>query len=106
MPLPPLTRREVEAQRRRDPKAVSTWWRALTPEQQEHALNQFPALVGALDGVPAVGRDRANRRVLDEMRERLVARSEQMADRIADLRAHHPKAVGSCWDTNAPSASG
>ncbi|MGY1615176.1 alpha/beta hydrolase [Geodermatophilus sp. SYSU D00691] len=43
---------------------AARWWAALSAAEQEAAIAASPGLVGALDGVPAWARDRANRRVL------------------------------------------
>jgi Alpha/beta hydrolase len=50
-PLPPAD----------DPQAVAGWWAALTAAGQLAAIRARPAAVGALDGLPAWARDRANR---------------------------------------------
>ncbi len=57
------------------------WWESLTPEQQEQALADYPALVGALDGVPAADRDTANRTVLDREITALTDRRTALDDR-------------------------
>ncbi|MFI7541804.1 alpha/beta hydrolase [Actinoplanes sp. NPDC049599] len=47
------------------PDAVHDWWQRLDDEQRTTVVAAQPGLVGALDGVPAAARDRANRAVLD-----------------------------------------
>ncbi|KND30880.1 alpha/beta hydrolase [Streptomyces acidiscabies] len=49
-----------------DPKANAQWWKSLDAEQQAAWISMRPDTVGALDGVPAVARDEANRMVLAE----------------------------------------
>ncbi|MCT4356577.1 alpha/beta hydrolase family protein [Streptomyces sp. Je 1-79] len=49
-----------------NPQSNATWWKGLTPEEQEAWLSLRPATVGALDGLPSVVRDEANRVVLAE----------------------------------------
>ncbi|MCF2528614.1 alpha/beta hydrolase [Yinghuangia soli] len=44
-----------------DPKAVSAWWRAQSPNVQLAYLQAYPDRVGGLNGVPVVARDEANR---------------------------------------------
>ncbi|MBO1416572.1 alpha/beta hydrolase [Streptomyces sp. FH025] len=44
-----------------DPTGVKTWWDGLTDEQRHRMILNHPDRIGALDGVPAVGRDQANR---------------------------------------------
>jgi hypothetical protein len=53
-PLPPLPRAG-------DPRAVAGWWAGLTAAAQLAVIRARPAAVGALDGLPAWARDRANR---------------------------------------------
>ncbi|WP_369140582.1 alpha/beta hydrolase [Modestobacter versicolor] len=50
--------------RRRDPQRAADWWSGLTAAAQLAEIAARPALVGALDGLPAWARDRANRLVL------------------------------------------
>lgn len=63
--LQPISRQNLLDQKGRPPKDVAAWWDALTPEQQEQAIEDYPELVGWLDGVPATDRDTANRITLD-----------------------------------------
>ena len=49
---------------RRAPAAVAAWWAGLPLAGQEADHRSAPAVVGALDGVPAWARDRANRLLL------------------------------------------
>ncbi|WP_199509617.1 alpha/beta hydrolase [Nucisporomicrobium flavum] len=63
--LRPVSKQDLESQKGRPPKDVRAWWDSLTPEQQEQAIQDYPELVGWLDGVPASDRDVANRITLD-----------------------------------------
>ncbi|MET9963535.1 alpha/beta hydrolase [Streptomyces sp. NPDC006326] len=49
-----------------DPKANADWWKGLSPDEQSAYLSLNAAEVGALDGLPSVVRDEANRTVLAE----------------------------------------
>ena len=49
----------------RVPAEVADWWAGLSEAQQRSVISMSPGPVGALDGVPAWARDRANRLVLD-----------------------------------------
>jgi hypothetical protein len=49
----------------RPPAVVALWWAGLSAAQQRAVISLSPGVVGALDGVPAWARDRANRRLLD-----------------------------------------
>ena len=57
-PRVPRTRRPVE---------VASWWAALSERQQRAVISGSPAVLGALDGVPAWARDRANRLLLERV---------------------------------------
>lgn len=67
-------------------------WQELTPLEQQLLIVSFPSRVGSLDGIPIVARDQANRIVLEETRENLEARLEELRnsenppqDQITDL---------------------
>lgn len=77
----PVTRDVVEAQLGQPPAAVFAWWQMLSPEQQEWALQQYPDLLGPLNGIPAADRDTANRINLD----RQLREIRQQADTIQYL---------------------
>jgi hypothetical protein len=49
----------------RPPGEVAGWWSGLSEGARLAAIASSPAAVGALDGLPAWARDRANRRLLD-----------------------------------------
>jgi hypothetical protein len=49
----------------RSPAGAAAWWAGLSAAAQRAAIATSPATVGALDGVPAWARDRANRLLLD-----------------------------------------
>ncbi|MEV8094229.1 alpha/beta hydrolase [Kitasatospora sp. NPDC085879] len=51
------------------PVQVAAWWRGLAPGAREALLQGRPELVGALDGLPARDRDRANRLQLSRLLE-------------------------------------
>ncbi|MFD7454704.1 alpha/beta hydrolase [Kitasatospora sp. NPDC059827] len=44
-----------------DPNSVKAWWNGLTDEQQHRMVLNHPDQIGNLDGIPATGRDEANR---------------------------------------------
>ncbi|MET9826264.1 MULTISPECIES: alpha/beta hydrolase [Streptomyces] len=49
-----------------DAEDNALWWKDLSPEERAAYLSLHPEVVGALDGLPAVTRDDANRTVLAE----------------------------------------
>ncbi|HEY8451978.1 MAG: alpha/beta hydrolase [Micromonosporaceae bacterium] len=61
-----------------DPAAVRRWWDGLSAAQQRYLAAHRPHLVAALDGVPVIVRDLANRILLATEKQRL-------RDRIAEL---------------------
>ncbi|MEU4566761.1 alpha/beta hydrolase [Micromonospora sp. NPDC023956] len=65
-----------------DPALVRRWWDGLTPAQRRWLVGHEPARVGRLDGVPATARDQANRLLLDDHRERLLARRRELLRRV------------------------
>lgn len=50
----------------KSPADNKKWWDGLTQEEREQYETAYPAAIGALDGLPSVVRDSANRIVLDE----------------------------------------
>jgi hypothetical protein len=49
-----------------DPKRRAAWWAALTADEQDRLAHADPRTYGAMPGLPAAGRDKANRILLDE----------------------------------------
>ncbi|WP_027660543.1 alpha/beta hydrolase [Salinispora fenicalii] len=47
-----------------DPADVQAWWRELSDDDRQIYLTGYPERIGALDGLPAADRDRANQLVL------------------------------------------
>ncbi|MEV7929855.1 MULTISPECIES: alpha/beta hydrolase [unclassified Kitasatospora] len=43
------------------PTEVNSWWKGLTPDEQQRLLQAHPDLLGLRDGIPATARDQANR---------------------------------------------
>ncbi|QLQ37818.1 alpha/beta hydrolase [Micromonospora robiginosa] len=56
------------------PAEVSRWWAGLSPAERRWLVGHEPGRVGRLDGVPAGARDQANRLLLADRREELLAR--------------------------------
>ncbi|WP_326597657.1 hypothetical protein [Streptomyces sp. NBC_01803] len=68
------------------PRANRAWWDGLSPQERDALLTVRPARIGALDGLPATVRDRANRSVL-ELIDAESADSARWPAGIAVLRA-------------------
>jgi alpha/beta hydrolase family protein len=72
------------------PAEAHEWWQLLTPQQRELYLTAFPERIGALDGLPAADRDRANRLALriahatagEEHDRRGAARTQMLLGRL------------------------
>ncbi|NJQ04761.1 alpha/beta hydrolase [Streptomyces lonarensis] len=52
------------------PEMANSWWQGLSAQERERWIQSNPAGIGALDGIPVVDRDRANRIVFDRWWER------------------------------------
>lgn len=50
------------------PQDNADWWKSLSPQERADYLAAYPGRIGALDGLPAIVRDDANRTVLAETR--------------------------------------
>ncbi|MEV4705266.1 alpha/beta hydrolase [Actinoplanes sp. NPDC049316] len=85
--LGPVSKQDLESQKGRPPKDVRAWWDSLTPEQQEQAVQDYPELVGWLDGVPSSDRDVANRITLDRTLADLNSRHTSVTSREDYLKA-------------------
>jgi Alpha/beta hydrolase len=83
--MPAVSRDDMLGQKGRDPKSVNEWWRSLTPAQQDQVIADYPDLVGWLDGVPAVDRDKANRINLERQRAALNNQKSDMYRQIDEL---------------------
>ncbi|MGW4895323.1 alpha/beta hydrolase [Kitasatospora sp. NPDC004240] len=83
----------------RDPRQNAAWWQGLTPEQRATYLALDAARIGGLDGLPSAVRDEANRTVLDQRLDALLAGTpaslgldrEAYDRRLAALRAIRDK---------------
>ncbi|MFF1871522.1 alpha/beta hydrolase [Kitasatospora herbaricolor] len=62
------------------PTQVNAWWRGLTADEQQRLITAHPEQLGHRDGLPAVVRDQANRKVLDDAYDRLGAKSPRTED--------------------------
>ncbi|MDT0551261.1 hypothetical protein RND15_52795, partial [Streptomyces sp. DSM 41529] len=56
------------------------WWSGLTEEQRSAVIETYPQHIGNAEGISAADRDRANRNVLQQMREQADA-VQSKADR-------------------------
>ncbi|GLZ81783.1 hypothetical protein Afil01_65900 [Actinorhabdospora filicis] len=67
------------------PDEVKKWWDGLSEEEQESLKNEYPGIVGNMDGIPTTDRDDANRVTLDYAREqndRDIAGAKAELDRL------------------------
>ncbi|MCT2587626.1 alpha/beta hydrolase family protein [Actinophytocola gossypii] len=65
------------------PENVLKWWDGLSIQQREALLFNRAEVIGAMDGIPAAVRDRANRSILPGM-------TEHVREEVAILEARHP----------------
>lgn len=84
---------------------LSVWWRQLGPLAQGQLMNASPSLVGSLNGLPAVDRDRANRAYLAAQKTaipleiqrlrassvKLGAETKKLSDQMAGIRDPYQK---------------
>lgn len=68
-----------------DPKQVDAWWDGLTPAQRLTLITADPKRIGALDGVPAIDRDQANRLLLDRQQETVDASLGPKKERFEEI---------------------
>jgi len=61
-----------------DPVQVAQWWNGLDDTARTALVAEHPQRIGALDGLPAVARDLANRALLDDERRRLESVATQL----------------------------
>ncbi|MFI1797025.1 alpha/beta hydrolase [Streptomyces sp. NPDC020379] len=66
------------------PKENADWWAKRTQAEKDECVALYPASIGALDGLPAVVRDDANRMVLSETR-------QDIDRQIKELEGSEPK---------------
>jgi predicted alpha/beta hydrolase family esterase len=90
------------------PEDVHSWWATLSDAERQRASMANPALIGSLDGVPVVDRDKANRMLLgtqmqqlDSEKHTLEALSGNLTDaqrrqlqQITDVLGHPASADG------------
>ncbi|GAA4595709.1 hypothetical protein BJY16_001767 [Actinoplanes octamycinicus] len=82
-PGPKITKEDLANLKGKTPQQVHDWWEGLNREQQEQAIRDFPRVVGWMDGVPAIDRDRANRIGLAQEKQ-LLQQQLHDPDRAAD----------------------
>ena len=66
------------------PAGNATWWRSLSPEQQQQVVSQHPDWIGNRDGVSFTARDQANRALLTVDRHRLEVERQRLEADLAD----------------------
>ncbi|WP_280695741.1 alpha/beta hydrolase [Kitasatospora sp. GP82] len=49
------------------PAAVNSWWKGLTPDEQQRLIKTHPELIGNCNGIPSLARDQANQIVLPRL---------------------------------------
>jgi hypothetical protein len=73
------------------PQDVHSWWETLSDAERQRAMMANPALIGGLDGVPVVDRDKANRMLLDAQMKQLDGQKralEALGGNLAEDQRH------------------
>lgn len=73
-----------------DAEEVNEWWEGLSGSERQELIEEFPEIIGNLDGVPSEARDEANRITLENTIEDLEGRSDLTGDeqtQLDELRA-------------------
>jgi pimeloyl-ACP methyl ester carboxylesterase len=70
-----------------DPAKRAAWWAALTGDEKKQLVTAYPKRYGAMEGLPAEGRDMANRILLDQDIEELEKRKAAGLATEEELRA-------------------
>jgi Alpha/beta hydrolase len=68
-------------------------WNQLSPAEQEILIEAMPAVIGAMNGLPAVARDQANRIVLQRTKEALEARLRELEALAGQPPSMYPEYV-------------
>jgi hypothetical protein len=68
-------------------------WNQLSPAEQEILIEAMPEVIGAMNGLPAVARDRANRIVLQRTKAALEARRRELEAQAAEPPSMYPDYV-------------
>ncbi|MDI2129338.1 alpha/beta hydrolase [Yinghuangia seranimata] len=63
-----------------DPKANAAWWASLSANDKESYIAAFPDRIGALDGLPVVDRDEANKITVTTKIAELESRKDQLSE--------------------------
>ncbi|MCX5208736.1 alpha/beta hydrolase family protein [Kitasatospora sp. NBC_00240] len=70
------------------PTQVNSWWRGLTPDEQQRLIAAHPEQLGNRDGIPAAVRDRVNQQALGKLIEQLQAQPHPSDEERARLRRY------------------
>ncbi|MEV8566816.1 alpha/beta hydrolase [Streptomyces sp. NPDC051322] len=76
-----------------DPKLNADWWGSLTPGLKAELQFLYPAQIGALDGLPATVRDKANRAQLFKEKGQFNAKLKRLRRDLAETKAQIPSNV-------------
>lgn len=69
---------------RGSPADNATWWKSLSPLQQQQVITKHPEWIGNRDGVDLTARDLANRALLTVDRDRLLAEQARLEPGMAE----------------------
>lgn len=75
----------------KDSKEVKEWWNSLSEEKRQQLLKDWPDKLGNLNGVPVVGRDEANRTIMQQDIDRLGEVAKSRGVTVDEVKAHPEK---------------
>ncbi|MBS2545386.1 hypothetical protein KGQ19_00740 [Catenulispora sp. NL8] len=90
-----------------DPSEIASWWTSLSQAERDKLLSEHPDIIGSLDGIPCVDRDKANRALLDFEITRLQANGSDPATLAVLVHLRNQlNATGQAWRTDNHTAKG
>ncbi|WP_410617382.1 alpha/beta hydrolase [Amycolatopsis sp. lyj-109] len=80
------------------PSQTAAWWASLSPAGQAILLHDRPAALGAMDGLPAEVRDKANRAIFNQQYADLKHQREDLRNRMNSLDQADPTQQNEYFD--------
>ncbi|WP_134670104.1 MULTISPECIES: alpha/beta hydrolase [unclassified Amycolatopsis] len=73
------------------PAQNAAWWATLSPDGRNILIRDRPGMIGAMDGLPTVDRDRANRTVLSRQHADLQRQRDDIQHRLDGMKRSDPQ---------------
>ncbi|MFE0022644.1 alpha/beta hydrolase [Amycolatopsis sp. NPDC059021] len=80
------------------PAQNAAWWATLSPAGRAILLRDRPAAIGAMDGLPAEDRDKANRAVFQQQRDNLKHQRDEIQHKLDGMRESDPRQMDDYHD--------